>query len=118
MIMHYLHRANKQERSFCYIYRFTNGKRTYGYDKELITEDMHGDKRNELEKQKEKIDAYIAKINADEEIQLNVEREKEKNKFVKEASDLINKRRAAEKKAKKKAKEIEKFSGRFEKYEN
>jgi hypothetical protein len=91
MIMHYLHRANKQERSFCYIYRFTNGKRTYGYDKELITEDMHGDKRNELEKQKE---------------------------FVKEASDLINKRRAAEKKAKKKAKEIEKFSGRFEKYEN
>jgi hypothetical protein len=52
------------------------------------------------------------------EIELNVEREKEKNKFRKEASDLKNKREAAEKKAKKKEKEIKKFNGRFEKYEN
>jgi hypothetical protein len=91
MIMHYLNRANKQERIFCNIDRFTNGKRNYGYCKELITEDMHKDKRNELEKQKE---------------------------FGKEASDLINKREAAEKKAKKKEKEIEKLSGKYEKYEN
>jgi DNA repair exonuclease SbcCD ATPase subunit len=132
---------------------------------------MHKDTRDELENQKEKIDANIAKINADEEelsakrreaqkkcndeknrlkkalksaeaeveskgpegyaaqlleikavkdeeIQLNVEREKEKNKFSKEASDLKNKRAAAEKKAKKKDKEIEKLSGKYEKYEN
>jgi hypothetical protein len=54
---------------------------------------MHEDKRDELEKQKE---------------------------FRKEASDLKKKRKAAEKKAKKKKKkkEIEKLSGKFEKYEN
>lgn len=132
---------------------------------------MHEDKRNELENQKEKIDADIAKIRADEEelrakrqeaqkrwndekdrlkkarksaeaevepedpegyaaqrleietvkdeeIQLKVEREKEKTKFRKEASDLKNKRKAAERKAKKKEKEVEKLSGKFEKYEN
>jgi hypothetical protein len=118
MIMHYLNRANKQERSFYYIYRFANGKRNYRYGKELITEDMHKDKRDELEKQKEKKDADIAKINADEDIQLSVEREKEKNTISKEASDLKKKRAAAEKKAKKKAKEIEKLSGKYEKYEN
>jgi hypothetical protein len=170
-IIHYLNRANKQERSFCYIDRFANGKRNYGFGKKLLTEDMHKDTRDELEKQKEKIDADIAKINADEEelsakrreaqkkcnyeknrlkkalksteakvesgdpegyaaqrlkieavkdeeIQLMVEREKEKNKFSKEASDLKKKRVAAEKKAKKKDKEIEKFSGKYEKYEN
>jgi hypothetical protein len=38
--------------------------------------------------------------------------------FRKEASDLINKRKAAEKKAKMKDKEIEKLSGKYEKYEN
>jgi DNA repair exonuclease SbcCD ATPase subunit len=132
---------------------------------------MHKDKRDELEKQKEKIDADIAKLSADEEelsakrreaqkkcnyeknrlkkalksaeaevesgdpegyaaqlleikavkdeeIQLKVEREKEKTKFSKDASDLINKRQAVEKKAKKKENEIKKLSGKFEKYEN
>jgi hypothetical protein len=156
-IMHYLNRANKQERCFCYIDRLANGKRNYGYCKKPLTEDMHEDKRNDLEKQKEKVDADIAKMKSDEEelrakrreapkkcnaekyklkkalksaeaevesgdlegyaaqrleikavkdveIELTVEREKEKNKFRKEASDLKNKREAAEKKAKKRRK--------------
>ena len=169
--MHYLNRANKQERSFCSIDRFANGKRNYGYCKKLITEDMHKDNRDKLKKQKENIDADIAKINADkeelrakrleaqkkcnnekyklnkalksakaevesedregyaaqlldieavkdEETQLYVEREKEKTKFGKEASDLNNKKKALDKKAKKKENEIEKLSGKYEKYEN
>jgi hypothetical protein len=62
--MHYLNRANKQERCFCYIDRFTNGKRNYGFGKKLLTEDMHKDTRDELEKQKEKVDADIAKLKA------------------------------------------------------
>jgi predicted nuclease with TOPRIM domain len=44
------------------------------------------------------------------------ELEKEKE-FRKEASDLKNKRKAAEKKAKKMEKEIEELSEKFEKYE-
>jgi hypothetical protein len=169
-IMHYLNRANKQELIFYYIDRFANGKRNYGYGKTLITEDMHEDKREELKKQKERVEADLAGIVAaeealkarrreaqksfnakkatltramqsaeadgtscepeeyaaqcqnveehkDEEIRLRVEREKEKTKFRKEASDLRNKRATKALKVKKKEKELEKL-GAFEKYEN
>ena len=44
---------------FYYIDRFANGKRNYGYGKALITEDMHEDKREELKKQKERIEADL-----------------------------------------------------------
>nr|QNO47524.1 hypothetical protein GGGHDLIA_00014 [Methanosarcinales archaeon ANME-2c ERB4] len=53
-----------------------------------------------------------------EEIKLRVGREKEKNEFRKEASDLKNKREKTEKKAEKKEREIEKLSTKHEKYEN
>ncbi|MEA1997816.1 MAG: hypothetical protein U9N61_00620 [Euryarchaeota archaeon] len=53
-----------------------------------------------------------------EEIILRVEREKEKNEFRKEASDLKNKRKKTEKKAEKKEREIEKLSTKHAKYEN
>ena len=80
MMVQYLNRANKQERSFCYIDRFANGKMNYGYGKERITEDMHKDKRDELEKQKEKIDEDIAKISVDEE-ELRAKRQEAQKKF-------------------------------------
>lgn len=53
-----------------------------------------------------------------EEIKLRVVREKEKNEFRKEASDLKNKKEKTEKKAEKKEREIEKLSTKHEKYEN
>ena len=53
-----------------------------------------------------------------EEIKLRVVREKEKNEFRKEASDLKNKKKKTEKKAEKKEREIEKLSTKHEKYEN
>ncbi|MEA3323885.1 MAG: hypothetical protein U9Q37_01940, partial [Euryarchaeota archaeon] len=53
-----------------------------------------------------------------EEIILRVGREKEKNEFGKEASDLKNKRKKAEKKAERKKREIGKLSTKHEKYEN
>ncbi|PXF57948.1 MAG: hypothetical protein C4B59_14165, partial [Candidatus Methanogaster sp.] len=53
-----------------------------------------------------------------EEILLRVGREKEKNEFRKEASDLKNKRKKTEKKAERKEREIEKLSTKHEKYEN
>jgi hypothetical protein len=94
-IMHYLNRANKQELIFYYIDRFANGKRNYVYGKALITEDMHADKREELKKQKERIEEDLAGIiTAEEELKAR-RREAQKNFNAKKAS-LTRAMRSAE----------------------
>ena len=86
-IIQYLNRANNQERSFYYVDRFANGKKNYGYGKNQVTDDMHKSKREELEKQKEKIESQIAETCADEE-ELEIKRQEAQKVFNKSKADI------------------------------